>query len=90
MNRIRIVANKEHVDGLVTDADSGKPLPARAAVLRMAVGHVPVAELEVFVTEVDVTVNADEVKWLGLDRVPLAALRAELARREAHPPEVTG
>lgn len=92
MKRIRIVHDAKQFRGRVSDADTDETVEmVRSARIDLGVDCLPTARIEVFVAEVDVAVDVDHVKWFGLDRVPVEALRAELARREAeHPPEVTG
>ncbi len=89
MNRIRI----EHGGysspfGRVSNADTAETIDGvRSVSLEFGHDTLPTARIEVFVAEVDVTVEADHVQWLGLDDVPSEALLAELARREARSQE---
>ncbi|MFD9706194.1 hypothetical protein [Lentzea sp. NPDC059081] len=92
MKYVRVTHGRDPLTGRVADADTGETVDmVRSARVNLSVDSLPTARIEVFVAEVDVTVEADRVQWFGLDRVPVEALQAELARREAeHPPEVTG
>lgn len=87
--RVRIITSPEHPSGLALDSDTGKQIPGVwAADLSLSVGNLPEAHLHLRVVQVDVT--TEHVRWFGLDQVPRTALVAELERRDAHPPEVTG
>ncbi|WP_199444472.1 hypothetical protein [Umezawaea beigongshangensis] len=86
MKSIRIHTTPEHPTGLVVD-EHGVPVPGiYSATVRLAVGQRPTAQLHLNVGTSDVVVDGEDVRWYGLDQVPVEALRAELARRE----QVTG
>lgn len=84
VKRIRIVQSTQHPRGRVFDADTGKAIDGAVVGVKLTLKpqRPPTAELTVHVHEADVTVITDNVRWLGLDRVPAEALRAEIARRE--------
>ncbi|PXY20332.1 hypothetical protein [Prauserella endophytica] len=79
---IRIQQNPDHPLGLVTDATNGETIPGViAAQVTLGVKQVPMAVLTVFAAQVDVETN--NVRWVGLEKVPTDALRAELEARES-------
>ena len=81
VNRIRVVANRDHPWGVVVDEHGDRVDGIYAADIAMKADGPPRVSLCVRV-DVDVEVDTGTVQWHGLDRVPVESLRAELARRD--------
>lgn len=81
---LRIEIGPDCPRGRVTNLDTGQAVPGirQANVTIDAHGGID-ATLTVALGEVDATTA--KVRWKGLERVPVEALRAELARREQEP-----